>query len=99
MIEQLRVRHFEPEAYTLYSYAAVQVIGQAINAVRSFDPKRVAAQISSGIVFNTVIGDLDYNSKGDVNRIEYVVYIWKRDPSGLLTYSQVDEKKAPTSGR
>ncbi len=35
-------KKFEPEAYTLYSYAAVQVIEQAAEAAKSLDPKKVA---------------------------------------------------------
>src|SRR5262249_42736645 len=58
VLEKFRAKKFEPEAYTLYSYAAVQIIKQAAEAAKSLDPKKVAAQIHSGQKFKTVIGDI-----------------------------------------
>jgi branched-chain amino acid transport system substrate-binding protein len=49
----------------------------------------VAAKIYSGMKFKTVIGDLTYDKKGDVTRLDYVMYVWKKDPSGKITYSEM----------
>ena len=46
VVEKFRAKKFEPEAYTLYSYAAVEIIKQAAEPAKSLDPKKVAAQIS-----------------------------------------------------
>jgi branched-chain amino acid transport system substrate-binding protein len=86
VVEKFRAKGFEPQAYTLYSYAGVQVIKQAAEAAKSLDPKKVAAQIYSGMKFKTVIGDLSYDKKGDVTRLDYVVYVWKKNPAGKITY-------------
>ena len=83
-------RGFEPQAYTLYSYASVQIIKQAAEAAKSLDPKKVAEQIKSGMKFNTVIGELSYDKKGDVTRLDYVIYVWKKDPSGKITYAEIE---------
>ena len=85
-VDKFRAKKFEPEAYTLYSYAAVQVIKAAAEQAKSLDPKKVAETIKSGKTFKTVIGDLAYNKKGDVTRLDYVMYVWKKDPSGKITY-------------
>jgi branched-chain amino acid transport system substrate-binding protein len=85
-VEKFRQKKFEPEAYTLYSYAAVQVLKQAIEAAKSLDPKKVAEKIHSGMNFKTVIGDLKYNKKGDVTRLDYVMYVWKKNSDGKITY-------------
>jgi branched-chain amino acid transport system substrate-binding protein len=90
VVAKFRAKNFEPQAYTLYSYAAVQVIKQAAEAAKSLDPKKVSEQIKSGMKFNTVIGDLSYDKKGDVTRLDYVVYVWKKDPSGKITYSEIE---------
>jgi len=90
VVAKFRAKNFEPQAYTLYSYAAVQIIKQAAEAAKSLDPKKVAAQIKSGQKFKTVIGDVSYDKKGDVTRIDYTVYIWKKDPSGKITYSEIE---------
>src|SRR4030081_664402 len=63
-VAKFRAKKFEPEAYTLYSYAAVQVIKAAAEQAKSLDPKKVSEAIKSGKTFKTVIGDLSYNKKG-----------------------------------
>ena len=93
VVEEFRKKNFEPEAYTLYSYAAVQIYKQAAEAAKSLDPKKVAAEMHSGKHFKTVIGDIAYDKKGDITRLDYVVYIWKKDASGKITYVE-----CPASG-
>src|SRR5262249_47406078 len=83
-------KNFAPQDYTLYSYAAVQIIKPAAEAAKSLDPKKVAAQIKSSKKFKTVIGDVSYDKKGDVTRTDYTVYIWKKDPSGKIAYSEIE---------
>src|ERR1700688_110549 len=48
VVEKFRANKFEPQAYTLYSYAAVQIIKQAAEQAKSLDPKKVAAHMYSG---------------------------------------------------
>ena len=86
VVDEFRANKFEPESYTLYSYAAVQVIKQAAEAAKSVDPKKVAEKIHSGMPFKTVIGELAYDKKGDIKRLDYVMYIWKKDNTGKITY-------------
>jgi branched-chain amino acid transport system substrate-binding protein len=89
IVEKFRALNFEPEAYTLYSYAAVEVLKQAAEAAKSLEPKKVADKVYSGMKFKTVIGELSYDKKGDVTRLDYVMYVWKKDPSGKITYSEM----------
>jgi len=86
VVEEFRAKKFEPEAYTLYSYAGVQIIKQAAEAAKSLDPKKVAEKMHSGMQFKTVLGDIAYDKKGDITKLDYVMYIWKKDPSGKITY-------------
>jgi branched-chain amino acid transport system substrate-binding protein len=85
-VEQFRAKKFEPEAYTLYSYAGVQIIKQAAEAAKSLDPKKVAEKMHSGMKFSTVLGDISYDKKGDITKLDYVMYIWKKDASGKINY-------------
>jgi branched-chain amino acid transport system substrate-binding protein len=90
VVERFRAKNFEPESYTLYAYAAVQVLKQAAEAEKSLEPKKVAQRMYSGMKFKTVIGELSFDKKGDITRLDYVMYIWKKDPkSGKITYSQM----------
>jgi len=86
VVEEFRAKKFEPEAYTLYSYAGVQIVKQAAEAAKSLDPKKVAEKMHSGMQFKTVLGDISYDKKGDITKLDYVMYIWKKDPSGKITY-------------
>src|SRR6201993_2352148 len=93
IVAKFRAKGFEPEAYTLYSYAGVQIIKQAAEAAKSTDPKKVAEQMHSGMHFSTVLGDMAYDKKGDITKLDYVMYIWKKDPSGKINYVE-----CPASG-
>jgi len=93
VVEAFRAKKFEPEAYTLYSYAGVQIIAQAAAAAKSADPKKVAEMMHSGMTFKTVLGDYAYDKKGDITKLDYVMYIWKKDASGKITYVE-----CPASG-
>jgi branched-chain amino acid transport system substrate-binding protein len=91
IVDKFRAKNFEPESYTLYSYAAVQIIKQAAEAANSLDPKKVAEKMTSGMKFNTVIGDISYDKKGDITRLDYVMYVWKKDQSGKISYVEIDQ--------
>ena len=88
VVAEFKKKNFEPEAYTLYSYAAVQIIKQAAEKAKSLDPKKVAEVMHSGMPFHTVLGDISYDKKGDLTKLDYVLYIWKKDPTGKITYVQ-----------
>jgi branched-chain amino acid transport system substrate-binding protein len=87
-VAKFRAKKFEPEAYTLYSYAAVQIIKQAAESAKSVDPKKVAEKMHSGMKFKTVLGDISYDKKGDRTNLDYVMYIWNMDGSGKITYAE-----------
>ncbi len=88
VLEKFKARNFKPEAYTLYSYAAVQVIAEAAKAINSLDPVKIAEELHKGNAYKTVIGDLAFDEKGDVTRIDYVMYTWQKQPDGTITYVQ-----------
>jgi len=91
IVDKFRAKNFEPESYTLYAYAAVQIFKQAAEAANSLDPKKVSEAMKSGRKFNTVIGEISYNAKGDITRLDYVMYVWKKDASGKITYVEIDQ--------
>jgi len=95
VVAEFRAKNFEPEAYTLYSYAAVQIIAEAATAAKSLDPKKVAEVMHSGKNFKTVIGNISYDKKGDITRLDYVVYKWEKLPDGKISY--VELPGAPTN--
>jgi branched-chain amino acid transport system substrate-binding protein len=88
VVDEFRAKKFEPEAYTLYSYAGVQIIKQAAEAAKSVDPKKVAEKMHSGMHFKTVLGDIAYDKKGDITKLDYVMYIWKKNAQGKIGYEE-----------
>ncbi|VFU08899.1 branched-chain amino acid ABC transporter substrate-binding protein [Methylocella tundrae] len=91
VVEEFKAKNFNPETYTLYSYAAVEVLKQAAEAAKSLDPLEVAKTIHSGMTFKTVIGDIKFDKKGDVTRADYVVFVWKKGPDGRISYYQLKQ--------
>ncbi|WP_095202821.1 branched-chain amino acid ABC transporter substrate-binding protein [Mesorhizobium carmichaelinearum] len=76
LVEKFRAAGFEPESYTLYSYAALQIVAAAAAKVGSSDDaQKVAAEIKAGGPWNA-IGDISYDMKGDVTRSDYLLYQW-----------------------
>ena len=88
-VEAFKAKGFDPQGYTLYSYAAVQIIKQAAEKANSLDPKKVAAVMHSGMTFNTVIGPIAYDKKGDRTTVDYVWYVWKKGADGKIGFEQL----------
>jgi branched-chain amino acid transport system substrate-binding protein len=85
LVEKFRAAGFEPEAYTLYSYAAVQALAGAANAAKSIDTQEVAKALHAG-TFPTVLGDMSFDEKGDPKLPGYIMYEWKKGDDGKYTY-------------
>jgi branched-chain amino acid transport system substrate-binding protein len=64
------------------------VWSQAVAKVGSTDPKKVIDAIKAG-EWDTVLGKMAFDSKGDIKAIDYVVYKW--DAKG--NYAQNDAKR------
>ncbi|MGP0060287.1 MAG: branched-chain amino acid ABC transporter substrate-binding protein [Beijerinckiaceae bacterium] len=91
VVKKFKARNFNPETYTLYSYAAVQIIKQAAEIAQSLDPTAIAKVMHSGVSFKTVIGDISFDAKGDVTRADYTVYVWKKGPDGKISYYELEK--------
>jgi branched-chain amino acid transport system substrate-binding protein len=88
-VDSFKAKGFDPQGYTLYSYAAVQIMKQAAEKANSLDPKRIAEVMHSGMPFHTVIGDISYDKKGDRTTVDYVWYVWKKGPDGKIGFVQL----------
>lgn len=74
VIEEFTASGYKPEGYTLYSYAAVQAVAQALDQ-NELDPKKGAEWLHNNTV-PTVLGDLAWNEKGDLKTSNYVMFTW-----------------------
>jgi branched-chain amino acid transport system substrate-binding protein len=87
VVEGFRKTGYEPEGYTLYSYAAVQAIAAAI---KGSGEERDGRKLSRWLASNgteTVMGKAQWNPKGDLLKSGYVMYVW--DAKGK--YSEVGQ--------
>jgi len=89
VVAEFKAKGYDPEGYTLYSYAGMQIIKQAIEKANSTDPKKVADVMHSGMAFKTVLGDIAYDAKGDRTTADYVWYVWSKDADGKISYHQM----------
>lgn len=75
IVDKFKAKNIDPEGYTLYTYAAFQVWAQAVAKAGSTDPKKVIDTIKAG-EWDTVLGKMAFDAKGDIKAIDYVVYKW-----------------------
>lgn len=89
VVKKFRDSGYEPEAYTLYSYATVQVIAEALkNNANTSDGQKLAKYIRAN-TFDTVMGPKAFDSKGDLKVTDYVVYEWQPTGGGKFNYKQI----------
>ncbi|HYC04714.1 MAG TPA: branched-chain amino acid ABC transporter substrate-binding protein [Azospirillaceae bacterium] len=86
VVAKFRAQNYEPEAYTLYSYGAVQAWAQAAERAKSTDSAKVAKEMR-GTDASTVLGKLGFDEKGDRKTTDYVFYRWSGG-----TYAELPQK-------
>jgi branched-chain amino acid transport system substrate-binding protein len=76
LVKKFRDGKYNPEGYTLFSYAAVRAWAQAAAKAKSTDSTAVAAALRSA-PYDSVVGPLVFDQKGDIKNPVYDIYIWK----------------------
>ena len=77
IVKKYKAGGFKPEAFTFFSYGAVQVWAQAVKRAGSVEAKKVSKALKSG-KFNTVLGKIGFDKKGDVSNPGFVIYFYNR---------------------
>ncbi len=78
VVKEFKDKGIDPEGYVLYTYAAVQVWAEAATKAGTTDPKKVAAMLKSGGPWDSVLGKIGYDKKGDILDSDYTMYIWHK---------------------
>ena len=76
LLAEFRKSGPEPNNFTFYHYAAVQIFAEAIERAGSADPEAVTKALRSGS-FDTIVGTMEFDEKGDLTEPDYVFYVWK----------------------
>ena len=79
VVEEFKASGYDPESYTLYAYAAVQMYAQAATATGGWDNKKIAEWLRAGNKMQTVMGEIQLDAKGDLVN---PVYVWYRFEDG-----------------
>lgn len=75
VVARFRERGFEPAGYTLHTYAAIQVWAEAVRNTQTLELDAVVATLRND-EFDTVLGNIGFDAKGDVTAPGYVWYRW-----------------------
>lgn len=75
IVDEFRKKKYEPEGYTLYSYASMQAIQSAILGTKSTDGVKLTEWLKKNQV-GTVMGPKAWDNKGDLKVSDYVIYQW-----------------------
>ncbi len=76
VVDTFKGKGYDPEGYTLYTYAAFQVFAKAAETAKSVKVDDLVKAMHAG-KFDTVIGTLGFDAKGDVTSPAYVFFEWK----------------------
>ncbi len=77
IVEEFKKGGYDPEGFTLYTYATFQLYKAAAEATKSTDGEKIAQWLRAGNPVETVIGEIKLNPKGDVTNPSYVWYTFK----------------------
>jgi branched-chain amino acid transport system substrate-binding protein len=83
LVKKFRDTKYNPEGYTLFSYAAVKAWADAAKKAKSTDAAAVAAALRSG-KYDSAVGVLEFDKKGDVKDAVYDIYVWKDGKSSPM---------------
>jgi branched-chain amino acid transport system substrate-binding protein len=76
VVDKFMAEGYNPEGYTLYTYAAIQAFAAAAEKAKSLKVDDLSKALKS-MTIETVVGPLGWDKKGDVTDPKYVFYIWK----------------------
>src|SRR5579872_5876781 len=78
VVKEFKDKGIDPEGYVLYTYAAFQIWAQAAAKAGTIDPQKVAAAMRAG-TWDTVLGPIAFDKKGDITGGGWAVYRWDKD--------------------
>ena len=76
VVDKFTAQGYNPEGYTLYTYAAIQAFAAAADKAKSVKVDDLSKALHAMTV-PTVVGPLTWDKKGDITDPKYVFYIWK----------------------
>jgi len=75
VVAEFQKENYKPEGYTLSTYAALEAFAQAANGSGSTDGEKMADWLRANGA-KTVMGELNWDAKGDLTKSTYAWYLW-----------------------
>ncbi len=76
VVKEFKDKGIDPEGYVLYTYAAVQIWAEAATKAGTTDSKKVSETLKASGPWDSVLGPISFNAKGDITKSDYVLYQW-----------------------
>ena len=76
LVQRFRSDDQNAEGFTLYAYAAVQALAAAAEATGTLDSTRLAEWLRGGNRFDTVVGPVSFDAKGDLTNPAIAWFRW-----------------------
>ncbi|MGD0432046.1 MAG: branched-chain amino acid ABC transporter substrate-binding protein [Acetobacteraceae bacterium] len=76
VVKEFKDQNIDPEGYVLYTYAVIQIWAEAAKKAGTTDPKKVATTLKASGPWQSVLGPVSFDKKGDITSGAYVMYIW-----------------------
>jgi branched-chain amino acid transport system substrate-binding protein len=76
VIERMRAADQNAEGFTLYAYAAVQALAAAAEGTGSMESARIAEWLRAGNRFDTAVGSIAFDAKGDLKEPKVSWFRW-----------------------
>lgn len=77
VVDEFRATGYEPEGFTLFSYATVQALAEGVRRAGKVDGPAVAHQLRAGGPVSTVFGPVAFDAKGDAEGMTYEMNVWR----------------------
>ena len=84
MVAKFKAEGYDPEGYTLYTYAAIQAYADAAAKAGSTDPEAVAKALRGKAATRPCSARSASTTRATSKNPEYVMYVWKDGQYGEL---------------
>ena len=78
IVDEVLAKALKPDRLILYTYATIQAWAEAVKIANSGDMVEVAKALKHNY-FDTVLGKINFDNKGDVVGINYEIYEWRKN--------------------
>jgi len=77
-MERLKGAQINPAGFVLRGYSALEILAQSLQKAENQDFANLNQTLNNN-EFDTPLGKIRFDTKGDANMIDYAIHRWERD--------------------